>query len=109
MKKTNIIKKNYDITKIIEQNKAKKNKYFSIYKSKNKLNYNRFAVCVSTKIGNAVIRNKKKRQVKDIIDKSNLIFKSCEDYVIIIRKQINELNYEQMKESLVDLFKGVLD
>lgn len=108
MKKANIIKKSYDITNIIEQKRIKKNKYFSIYIGKNNLNYYRFAICVSTKIGNAVTRNKRKRQVKDIIDKSNLIFKTSIDYVIIIKKPINELNYIEIRESLINLLKEAI-
>ena len=68
-----------------------------------------FAICVSKKLGNAVTRNKLKRQVKDIIDKSNLIFKSSNDYVIILKKEINELNYEQIKVSLINLISKILD
>lgn len=85
-----------------------KNRYFSIYTSNSNLNYYRFAICISTKVGNAVVRNKKKRQVKDIIDKSNLIFKTSTDYVIIIKKPVNELNYVQIKENLVNLLKQAI-
>ena len=109
MKKDNIVKQNYDINKIIGQRNMIKNKYFYIYKGKNIYNNHRFAICVSTKLGNAVRRNKLKRQIKDIIDKSNLLFKSSTDYVIILKKEINELNYEQMKNSLIDLISKILD
>lgn len=109
MKKENIIKKNYDISRVINKRKVIKNKYFNIYTDKNNLDKIMFAVCVSKKLGNAVRRNKLKRQVKDIIDKSNLIFKSSNDYVIILKKEINELNYEQIKVSLIDLISKILD
>ena len=109
MKKTNIIKKNYEINRIINNKNVIKNKYFSIYNAKNNLNKYRFAICISTKIGNAVERNKVKRQIKDIIDKSNLMFKSSCDYVIIIKKEINELNYVEKKENLIELISKILD
>lgn len=109
MKKINIIKKNYDINSIINNKNMKKNKYFYIYKDRNNLNIHRFAICVSKKIGNAVTRNKIKRQIKDIIDKSNLVFKSNNDYVIIIRNEINNLNYNDIKENLIKLISDMLD
>ncbi len=109
MKKENIIKKSYEINKIINQKEVYKNKYFYIYKSKNGLNKYRFAICVSKKIGNAVTRNKVKRQIKDIIDKSKFVFKYLDDYVIIIRKEINNLSYEQIKYNLEDLLSKILD
>lgn len=109
MKKENIIKKNYDISSVINKRNTVRNRYFNIYTSDNNLNKIRFAICVSKKLGNAVTRNKLKRQVKDIIDKSNLIFKTSNDYVIILKKEINELNYEQIKISLIDLISKLLD
>ena len=72
MKKTNIIKKNFDISKVLDSKKGYRNRYFNVYYNENNVGKHRFAVCVSKKIGNAVTRNKVKRQVKDVIDKSNL-------------------------------------
>ncbi len=109
MKKSNIIKKNYDINNIIKKRNINKNKYFYIYENRNNLNKTRFAICVSKKIGNAVRRNKLKRQIKDIIDKSNLIFETSNDYVIILKNEINDLNYNQIKINLIDLFSKILD
>ena len=109
MKKINIIKKSFEINKVINTKNVYKNRYFYIYKDNNNLNIHRFAICVSKKIGNAVTRNKVKRQVKDIIDKSNFIFKNNNDYVIILRREINELSYEQIKENLMNLISKTLD
>ena len=107
MKKSNIIKKNYDINRIINERNNKKNKFFSIYTSKNDIGMYRFAICVSKKLGNAVIRNKIKRQIKDIIDKSNLVFSSNLDCVIIVRNEVNNLNYEQMKNNLISILEEI--
>ena len=109
MKKNNIIKKNYEINKVLNSNNKFSNKYFSIYKDSNNLNKYRFAICVSKKLGNAVTRNKIKRQVKDIIDKSNFVFKTNEDYVIIIKKEINNINFEDRKTNLLNLISKVID
>ena len=106
MKKLNIIKKQSEIDHIIKNGKMYKNKYYFLYNIYNKENkYYRFCICVSKKLGNAVIRNKNKRQVKDIIDKSNLTFKSNQDYVIILRKDINLLNFDQKRDELLSLLK----
>lgn len=106
MKKLNIIKKEQEINEIINTGKRLYNKYYYIYNKENNSNkYYRFCICVSKKLGNAVIRNKNKRQVKDIIDKSNLSFKSNQDYVIILRKDINSIDFEQKKNELLSLLK----
>ena len=109
MKKINIIKKNEDINTIISKGNMSKNKYFYIYKDKNTVNNYRFVICVSKKVGNAVRRNKLKRQIKDIIDKSNLIFKSDNDYVIIVKKEINNIDFEEIKKNLIELLSKITD
>lgn len=108
MKKINIIQKADDFNNIIKNGKRYKNKYYYVYKDRNIYKKYRFGICVSKKIGNAVIRNKNKRQMKDIIDKSNFLFSSNMDYVIILKKEINELSYQEKKENLLNLLQIVL-
>ena len=103
MKKLNIIKKQDEINNIIKTGNLYKNKYFYIYNKERDQKYYRFCICVSKKLGNAVVRNKNKRQIKDIIDKSNLVFKSNMDYVIILRKEISNISYEDKKKYLLEL------
>ena len=104
MKKLNIIKKQEEIDNIIKNGKLLKNRFFFLYyKERDFSKYYRFCICVSKKLGNAVIRNKNKRQIKDIIDKSNLVFESNMDYVIILRKEISNISYEDKKKYLLDI------
>ncbi|MBR4350789.1 MAG: ribonuclease P protein component [Bacilli bacterium] len=106
MKKLNIIKKETEINDIIQTGHRIYNKYYYIYNKENKDNkYYRFCICVSKKLGNAVVRNKNKRQIKDIIDKSNLSFKRENDYVIILRKDITSLTYDQKRDELLSILK----
>ena len=104
MKKINIIKKQEEIDKIIKNGKMIKNRFYYLYNIYNKENkYYRFCICVSKKLGNAVTRNKNKRQIKDIIDKSNLVFSRENDYVIILRKEVNNVSYEVKKKYLLEI------
>lgn len=103
MKKLNIIKKQEEINNVIKTGNLSKNKFFYIYNKERDSKYYRFCICVSKKLGNAVVRNKNKRQIKEIIDKSNLVFKSNMDYVIILRKEISNVSYEDKKKYLLEL------
>ncbi len=106
MKKLNIIKKEQEINDVINTGRKIYNRYYYIYNKENSNNkYYRFCICVSKKLGNAVIRNKNKRQIKDIIDKSNLSFKRESDYVIILRKDITSLTYDQKRDELLKILK----
>ena len=104
MNKKYIIRKNEEIKSIIDESKKIVNKYYIVYSKNNTLGYSRFCVSVSKKIGKAHTRNLYKRRIKDILMKNN-INNSC-DYVIILRNQILDINYEVMKQELIKLLKG---
>lgn len=101
MKKKEIIKKNDEFAKIISEGKKIKNDYYKIFYKYNKNNH--FGISIPTKTGNAVIRNKLKRQIKNIIDNNKKSIQTNYDYVIIIKKSILELNYQQKENNLVNL------
>lgn len=100
MKKINIVKKNQDFSIILNNRKKIGNKYLVIYYKENGLLLNRYGISVGKKIGNAVTRNKIKRQVKNIIDKNENLFKKNQDYIIIIRKDFIDLKFE-VKEQII--------
>lgn len=104
MNKKFIVRKNEEIQDIINNNKKIVNKYFVIYYKDNKLNYNRFCISVSKKIGKANIRNYYKRVLKDILMKN--FINTSYDYVIILRNGILHLKYIDIKGEIINLLKG---
>jgi ribonuclease P protein component len=68
--------------------------------------YYRFGISIPKKVGNSVLRNKLKRQIKDIIDKNNCFNKNL-DYVIIVRKEIITLKYNDMSFELLSLLTKI--
>lgn len=106
MKKINIIKEKKDFDHIFKLRNQKNSKYAYLYIGIKKDTYYRFGICVSKKIGNAVTRNKLKRRVKDIIDKSGLHF-SIKDYIIVLKKSAASTKYLELKEDLLNLLKNV--
>ena len=106
MKKKEIIKDNREFSRIINKNKSVKNRYYSIYYEKTDLK-NLYGISVPTKTGNAVIRNKLKRQVKNIIDNNKNYIQSSYNYVIILRKNLLDLDYQSKEKELINLFKKI--
>ena len=104
MKKLEIIKSSRKYTEIINLNKSKKNKYFSIYYRKNNQD-NRYGITIPKKTGTAVVRNKIKRRIKNIIDNNKKIVQSGYDYVIIVKKGVLDLTYQEMERELLKLIK----
>ena len=65
MNKDKILRKSEDFSKIISNQVSYKNKYFSLYYKES--NNTLYGITVPKKVGKAVIRNKLKRQTKNII------------------------------------------
>jgi len=105
MKKINILKKNEDFDRIIKNNKPFKTKYFIIYLEWNNENIYHFGLSVGKKIGNAVTRNKYKRRIKDIIDEKD--YKNNFNCIIILRKEVLNLSFEEFKNFLLDSFEKI--
>ena len=108
MKKIDIIKSSDEFTEIINTGKTRKNKYYSIY-YRNNNEKNRYGITIPKKLGIAVLRNKTKRRVKNIIDKNKKSIQNSYDYVIIVKKGILELTYMEMEKELLSLIKSIGD
>ena len=102
MKKIEIIKSSREYTEIINTNIYRRSKYFSIYYRKTG-DENKYGITIPKKTGTAVIRNKIKRRVKNIIDNNKKVVHNGYDCVIIIKKGIIELTYKEMEKELLKL------
>ena len=108
MKKIDIIKSSDEYTEIINTGKSRKNKYYSLFCRHNN-NNNRYGITIPKKLGIAVLRNKTKRRVKNIIDNNKNTMQNAYDYVIIVKKGILELTYLEMEKELLKLMKSIGD
>ena len=99
MKKKETIKSKEDFSKLINNAKYIKTKEYVIYYNENNLECKRFGIAISNKIGNAVTRNKLKRQTREIIDKLKIKFKNNTDYIIMIRKACLETSFNTRLEN----------
>ncbi len=107
MKKNEVVKNNRDFEKIINKGKCIKNNEYIIYYQDNDLEFDRFGISVSKKIGNAVKRNYYKRIIRNICDKSKNIYSNGKDYIIIMRKGLKELNFKEMNNSFISLLENI--
>ena len=94
MKKVYRLKKNHDISKIVNLKQFVNSFSFTIYYNKNELDHARICVSVSKKLGIAVVRNKIKRQVREMIDKI-FDFSKNTDYVVVVRKKYFDFDFQE--------------
>ena len=105
MNKEKILQKSEDFSNIISTGQKLKNKYFSLYYKESEKNH--YGITVPKKVGHAVVRNKLKRQIKNIISKNEKTIQSYYNYVIIVKETSLTLDYEGLKIHLYELMKKV--
>ena len=99
MKKINILKSSRDFDRIIKKNKPYKYKDYIIYLERNTNDIYKFGLSVGKKIGNAVNRNKVKRQLKSIIDEKD--YQNNFNCIIIVGRGINERTFDEKRKNLL--------
>ena len=106
------MRKNYRIRKSQEFSEIIKNKHFysssvmTIYVREKKEDVCRIGISVKKKIGNAVVRNKVKRQGRMMVQEL-YTFDENFDTIILIRDKFIEESYESNKKVLEMLLKKV--
>ena len=105
MKKINILKESRDFDRIIKKYKPYKYKDYIIYLERDTNDVYKFGLSVGKKIGNAVNRNKVKRQLKAIISEKD--YQNNFNCIIIVGKGINERTFEERKENLLIALKNL--
>ena len=106
MNKEKILKENTEFTNIINHNQKVKSKFFSIYYMKSEKNH--YGITVPKKIGHAVIRNKIKRQIKNIIYNNEKDIQQGYNYVIIIKEGVLNITYQELEKELLYIIRKVI-
>lgn len=102
------IKKNEEFSRIISYRHSKAGHVFIVYYQDRNEEKARVGISVSKKLGNAVIRNRIKRQVREMI-RALLDFESCPyDLVVIVRNAYLQQSYSDNKNDLEKMLKQVI-
>lgn len=107
MKKTTMLKKNYEFRNVLTRGRKYSGKYIEVYFKKNSLNENKLGIAISSKIANSVNRNRVKRLIREnyrIVEENIKIGNS---FVILWKKNksIKEANFFNIKEDINNFIK----
>ena len=107
MKKTTMLKKNYEFKNVLTRGKKFFGKYIDIYIIRNNLSENKLGIAISSKVANSVNRNRIKRLIREnykIIENQIDVGNS---FVILWKKNksIEEANFFNIKQDLSEILR----
>lgn len=105
MLKKNVLsgKRNFD--RVYKKGKSTAHRYVVVFFKENGLSYGRVAFLASKKVGNAVMRNRSRRLMKESVRLSNINFDGF-DVIFIARNTIKkETSCMEVKKSLISAVK----
>lgn len=112
LKKEWRIRSNKDFRRIYRTGKAVPGKYLVVFKRENGIAITRFGFSISKKIGNAVVRNRRKRLLREISRKYEGSIKRGFDIIVVARVSVDkDLSFRELERDYVRLLKkgGLLE
>lgn len=108
MKKTKMLKKNYEFRNVLTKGKYFSGKYIECFILKNNTNNNYLGLAISTKVGKAVIRNHIKRLIREGYKNIEESIKEGYSIVFLFKKKSNveEANFYNIQNDLNKIIKN---
>jgi len=104
--KINRLKKKQDIERVFGKGKRLKEDFLILKITKNALSQTRFGFIVSQKVSKkAILRNKIKRKLREIVNKKGKNFKKGLDVLLIACPGLEKKDFWEIDETLNKLFK----
>ena len=107
MKKTKMLKKNYEFKDVLNRGKYYSGKYVIMYIKKNRKNINLLGIAISSKLGKAVKRNYLKRIIRENYRKIENSIKTGYSMVFLWKKnqEIDQANYKDVEKDIKKIFE----
>jgi len=95
-----------DFTRVYRHGKSFANHQFVVYWfNKPEIDRFRLGISASKKIGNAVVRNRMRRLIKEIVRKNEARIIDNVDMVFIVRKGAVQMSFQEMEKSILHVLK----
>lgn len=102
MQKEYRLAKREDFSKVYRYGKSMANRQFVLYyMEQQKIERFRLGISVSKKVGNAVVRNRLRRMIKEIVRLNKEKIKPHTDLILIARKPLVDMEYQEIEKSAI--------
>ena len=78
-----------------------------VYCRRNGLNVNRVGICVSTKLGHAVVRNRARRRLREVYRLNEPRFRAGFDIVLVARSRTVKVQFSVLETELLRQFSDL--
>jgi len=100
------LRKRYEFVSLKKNGEQIQNPFFLLnYALNSKNDASRLGITVTKKTGNAVVRNRIKRLVRETFRKNRHILTQNYDLSVIAKRQVRDQSNKQCVDALLDLFK----
>ena len=106
MKRSHRLLKDADFQTVLNQKKFLKTQEFTIYGFTQSLGHTRVGLSVGKKVGNAVVRNKIRRQIRMMLS-TNLDLQDPVDYIVMVRSPYLAQTFKNNQANLINLIKNL--
>lgn len=103
MKYTVSLKENRQFRRLYSRGKSAVGPYFALYCRKNKSDQNRLGITVGGKLGNAVVRNRVRRRIREIYRIHEDIFLPGNDIIVVARVRAAHSRYKELEHNLLQI------
>ena len=107
MRKINTLKKNYEFKNVIKKGKYFVRKHIIIYLNKNNQDKNIIGIAISTKLCNAVKRNRIKRVIRESFYKEEKALKKGYNIVFLWNKKqpVENVEFQTVNKEMREIFE----
>ena len=100
-----MVKSHENFQEIINKGNKIKGKYSIVFYKEKEYPKPNFGLAVGKKLGNAVVRNKFKRQFRNIVDNNRFLFKNNHNYIIMIKREANNASFSDLEKDLINTLR----
>ena len=103
MKKAVTIKENHEFRRMYQKGASAVGGGMVVYCRKNRLGHNRLGVVSSVKIGNAVVRNRSRRRLREVYRLHGAELKQGYDIILVARAKTAKAPWKELNDTFLHL------